>query len=110
MRIFATAIAICAVSFVVDVAGDLAVGHRHVAADAAQAASARVELPPHLIGAVRAHPLPVRHHLRRHRHTQQAATEERAHKPRAHSVKSAPKQPFEGAPKPHSRKVEAEKA
>ncbi|HVY85375.1 MAG TPA: hypothetical protein VG943_09595 [Caulobacterales bacterium] len=101
MRVIATALAICAVSFAVDVAGDLAVGERHAAADTAQAASARVELPPYLVGAAHAHPLPARQHVRHHRpRTEQTAMALRAQKPHAHSVKSLPKTPPERAPKP----------
>ncbi|MES1156387.1 MAG: hypothetical protein ABUL73_01290 [Alphaproteobacteria bacterium] len=71
MRTIITAIAICAVSFVADVAGDLAVG-THPAIDSAQA-SARVDLPPYLAGAERAHPLPARH-VAHHRSRAHAAT------------------------------------
>ena len=66
MRIITTALAICAVSFAIDVAGDLSIA-RHPS-DVAQAASAHAEVPPYLAHAVRAHPLPVRAHRRRHTH------------------------------------------
>jgi len=86
MRTFVTALAICAVSFIADVAGDLAVG-AHPALDSAQA-SARVDLPPYLAGAVRAHPLSVRHVARHHvRHA--VAMTARSLKPHATSSKAA---------------------
>ncbi|HVZ98921.1 MAG TPA: hypothetical protein VG841_01260 [Caulobacterales bacterium] len=104
MRVIATALAICAVSFVADVAGDLTVGSRHPAADAAQAASAHVELPPYLVGATRAHPLPPRHTARHHRRERAEVAMATHAKPHRQAAKSMPKTPPERAPKPHSVK------
>ena len=82
MRTIITAIAICAVSFVADVAGDLAVG-AHPALDSAQA-SARVDLPPYLANAQRAHPLPARHVV--HHRTRAHAVQMTAHVMKPHTV------------------------
>ena len=70
MRIITTALAICAVSFVVDVVGDLSIA-RHPS-DAAQAAAAHAEVPPYLANAVRAHPLPAPPAAHQHRHSRAA--------------------------------------
>ena len=95
MRILVTAIAICAVSFVADVAGDLAVG-THPALDSAQA-SARVDLPPNLAHAVRAHPLRVRHVTHRHARTHAVALTAQLVKPHAASPK------LQAKPRPDSK-------
>lgn len=57
MRVLMTAIAICAVSFLAGVAGDLSIAAQMPQAQQIAAPSAVVPLPPHLENAVRARPL-----------------------------------------------------
>jgi hypothetical protein len=94
MRVLVTALALCAVSFLAGLAGDLSVA----SPVAVEPASARVSLPPHLANAVRAHPLTTPSAEAAPRRVVRAVMVEPQEKPRA-ELKRAPKSDPVRAPK-----------
>jgi hypothetical protein len=94
MRVLVTALALCAVSFLAGLAGDLSVA----STVSAEPASARVALPPHLVNAVRAHPLTTASAEAAPRRIVRVIAVEPREKPRA-EVKRAPKSDPVRAPK-----------
>ncbi|MEJ0059881.1 MAG: hypothetical protein WDM79_10035 [Terricaulis sp.] len=94
MRVLVTALALCAVSFLAGLAGDLSIA----SPVAVEPASARVALPPHLVNAVRAHPLTTRSADAAPRRSVESIAVEAREKPRA-SLKRAPKSDPVHAPK-----------
>jgi hypothetical protein len=94
MRIFVTALALCAVSFLAGLAGDLSIA----SPVAVEPASARVALPPYLENAVRAHPLTTRSADAAPRRSVQEIAVEAREKPRT-TLKRAPKSDPVHAPK-----------